>query len=95
MRPLHSRTQLDHCTQQALNIGRREKQERGKQTSQAPLEEKVCFPKGLLLGQKRVFFFFLLETNTTLQTKHIPIKIKERKIEKVIFFFLKNLLLWP
>ena len=55
---------------------------RGKQTSQAPLEEKVCFPKGLLLEQKKVFFFF---TGNKYNIANQAYSNKqERKIEKVI-----------
>ena len=65
---------------------------KGKADKSSSFRRKSRLSKGTVVGQKRVLIFFLLETNITLQTKHIPIKIKERKTENVIK---KNLLLWP
>lgn len=42
-------TDTDYCTQQGISIFKEEEQERRKQTSQAPLEEKsMLSTKGLL-----------------------------------------------
>ena len=57
---------------------------RGKQTSQAPLEEKVSFPKGLLLEQKKVFFVCFFTGNQYNIANQAYSNKHERKIEKVI-----------